>query len=315
MSKLQQVLTDREKQPRPTSMIAMSDAESGTDSRPPKANGTPDRSRKAPVLAKLKMQSSTSNDRDHQPKTEPVLTNHKKIESSQPVVVKPEVTKNDLDRISDTFNSQLSEKDSPSPMTVAPRKKTLDEIFDVDELEKMLDEEDDYEARKAIRSRLRSLHKAKTAEIENRQKSKNQPPLNIPTTDDEIVVEKRTRSRARVQRSMSSVASLQSSTASNDRFGDKKTDLGRVSRTPSQASLREDDFGAAESSSSPSPSESSIRARPQTAQPKSSSVSASPKTQVRPSTAKPSSISQTVETAGKQLTNKTKRSEVINTRV
>ena len=28
-----------------------------------------------------------------------------------------------------------------------------------------LDEESDYEARKAIRSRLRSLHKAKTAEI------------------------------------------------------------------------------------------------------------------------------------------------------
>ena len=66
-------------------------------------------------------------------------------------------------------------------MTVAPRKKTLDEICDIDELEKMvnknfkickkhkwinqLDEESDYEARKAIRSRLRSLHKAKTAEI------------------------------------------------------------------------------------------------------------------------------------------------------
>ena len=46
--------------------------------------------------------------RDHQPKTEPVVTNHKKVESTQPVVVKPEVTKNDLDRISDTFNSQVS---------------------------------------------------------------------------------------------------------------------------------------------------------------------------------------------------------------
>ncbi|CBY20304.1 unnamed protein product [Oikopleura dioica] len=184
-------------------------------------------------------------------------------------------------------------------MTVAPRKKTLDEIYDIDELEKMLDEENDYEARKAIRSRLRSLHKAKTAEIENRQKAKTQLPLNIPTTDDEIVVEKRTRGRARVQRSMSSVASLQSST-STERLADKKNDLGRVSRTPSQASLREDDFGAAESSSSPSPSESSIaaRSRPQTAQPKSSSsVGASPKTQTRPSTAKPATISQTVETA------------------
>ena len=77
-----------------------------------------------------------------------------------------------------------------------------------------------------------------------------------------------------------------------------------MSRTPSQASLREDDFGAAESSSSPSPSESSIagRARPQTAQPKSSSsLGASPKTTTRPSTAKPATISQTVETAGKQL--------------
>ena len=44
--------------------------------------------------------------RDHQPRTEPVVTNHKKVES-QPVVVKPEVTKNDLERISDTFNSQV----------------------------------------------------------------------------------------------------------------------------------------------------------------------------------------------------------------
>ena len=46
--------------------------------------------------------------RDHQPKTEPVVVNHKKVENSQPVVVKPEVTKNDLDKISDSFNSQVS---------------------------------------------------------------------------------------------------------------------------------------------------------------------------------------------------------------
>ena len=46
--------------------------------------------------------------RDHQPKTEPVVANHKKVENSLPVVVEPEVTKNDLDKISDSFNSQVS---------------------------------------------------------------------------------------------------------------------------------------------------------------------------------------------------------------
>ena len=46
--------------------------------------------------------------REYQPKTEPSQVS-KKIENSQPVVqvAKPEVSKSDLDRLSDGFNSQV----------------------------------------------------------------------------------------------------------------------------------------------------------------------------------------------------------------
>ena len=63
--------------------------------------------------------------REYQPRTEPSQAT-KKVENSQPViqatVAKPEVTKNDLDRLEDGFNSQVKRSNSQLKRTLQIQK-------------------------------------------------------------------------------------------------------------------------------------------------------------------------------------------------